>query len=112
MPPQEPRPGVAGTTYNARSQSSYRLWIETLNAHEQFALDRRGQYTEFAADGRERFDGAVEMLALVCCGDLHSDAGLPLRHHRIEEPDDVDPHLQQALGEALCQRSVVEHDRH
>ena len=47
------------------------------------------------------------MLAGMRRRNLGADARLSLRHDREEKPDRIDPFLEQALREPLCQRCVV-----
>ena len=61
------------------------------------------------ADADEGIDRAIELLARMRGADLGADARLSLRDDREEEADRIDAFLQQALGEALGQRCVVEH---
>ena len=51
------------------------------------------------------------MFAGVGGADLRADAGLAFGHDGVEETDGVDACFQQAGGELLSQRGVVEHDR-
>src|SRR3712207_6132715 len=51
----------------------------------------------------------VELLCGMGCRELHSDACLTLRNHRIAEASNVDSLVQQQSGILLCQRSIVNH---
>src|SRR5690606_9821187 len=99
------RIGFAGRHTPPRTQSFFYLWNLWLRKAS-------GDDTEVAADAGEGVDGAVEVFAGVGGGDLGADAGLALGDHREEEADRVDAFLEQALGELLRQRRVVQHHRH
>ena len=59
------------------------------------------QYAEFLADLDECGNAFVEMLALVCSGNLYADTGLSLRYYGIEESGDVDALFLQCGGKTL-----------
>src|SRR3972149_1408844 len=60
----------------------------------------------------ESAKGTIQVLWLVGCRDLHTDAGLPLGHYRIAEADHVDPFLEELCRHLLGQPGVTEHDGH
>src|SRR4051812_22462109 len=69
------------------------------------------QDAQFVPDADEGFDCTVQMLARVRSRQLRADARLAFGHDREEETDRVDAFLEQALGELLRERRVVQHHR-
>ena len=71
------------------------------------AAARSGNHAEFLAGFDEGVDALVELSAGVGGADLGADAGLALRHNRIEKPDGIDAAVEELVGEALGEGGVT-----
>src|SRR6266568_1806967 len=60
----------------------------------------------------ERVHRLKDLLLGVTGRQLDADARFAARHHRVAEPDDVDPRAEEVRGQVLGQARLAQHDRH
>src|SRR4051812_13126915 len=66
---------------------------------------------EFASDGSEGLNGAVDVAGRMCRRHLGADTRLPLGHDREREADDIDSAGKQARRHLLRQCGIAQHYR-
>lgn len=76
-----------------RKSSENKLWEHRLSVAVSFRLQVAAAASidnaKLTANVDECGDAAVDLLVGVCGGDLHPNAGFPLRNNRIAEPDHI-----------------------